>query len=504
VQQTRHKDKITILFNDLISGANMKRVVFAGLIALALASNAARAADMAVKAPPPPTPVAVSSWTGCYLNAGVGYGMWSQDHYIETFPGLVPITSTTDVGGRGWLGRLGGGCDYQVGSRAVIGALADYDFMDLKGTLEENGPAHADEKEDSAWAVGARLGYLINPTLLTYVSGGYTQTRFDQLTFSLSIAPFPLTGSAAAANTYQGWFIGGGVEYDLGWLPGLFWRTEYRYSSYRATNVPEFLTATGAPNGVADGMQKQVQTVTTSLVWRFNWTGTPSSSNTTPQMPVKAPVLAVPTYNWTGCYADAGVGYGMWNQEHYLENFPPPSPVSSTTTSEGQGWLGRLGGGCDYQIGSRFVIGALADYDFMDLKGRVQILGNADASETEQSAWAGGGRIGYLINPTLLTYASGGYTESRFGQLSFDSSTAPFAPVGLTLAPNTYRGWFIGGGAEFNLGWLPGLFWRTEYRYSSYQAADVPYTPAGIAEHIQTQVQTATTGLVWHFNGTIR
>ena len=43
---------------------------------------------------------------------------------------------------------------------------------------------------------------------------------------------------SVAANTYNGWFIGSGFEYGFDILPGLFFKTEYRYSSYNTANLP--------------------------------------------------------------------------------------------------------------------------------------------------------------------------------------------------------------------------------------------------------------------------
>ena len=34
----------------------------------------------------------------------------------------------------------------------------------------------------------------------------------------------------------------------------------------------------------------------------------------------------------------------------------------------------------------------------------------------------------------------------------------------VTRDPATYHGWFIGGGDEYAFNWLPGLFWKNEYR----------------------------------------
>jgi len=250
----------------------MRAVLFAASIALALASRSALAADLyPLKAPTPPP-----SWTGCYVAAGIGYGMWSQDHYTESFPGLVPETDTGNQGGRGWLGRLGGGCDYQISPSIIVGALADYDAMSIHGGVQDQFTAFAgDEKETAAWYAGARIGYLVSPALLTYVDGGFTQTRYNQINLDSAIGG-PIT-DFVAPHTYNGWFLGGGTEYALnfGWLPmrGLFWRNEYRISSYNSADLPILVSATGAPEGNAYHVQNYVQTATTSLIWRFNFGG---------------------------------------------------------------------------------------------------------------------------------------------------------------------------------------------------------------------------------------
>jgi outer membrane immunogenic protein len=201
--------------------------------------------------------------------------MWNQDLYAETYPAPVPLASSNTAGGRGWLGKVGAGCDYQFNSRFVIGAFGDYDFMSLSGTIQDPlSGLGGSETERSAWAVGGRVGYLVTPTLLTYVNGGYTGARFDQVNLTtLSTVPSVAVGADIAARTSNGWFIGGGDEVALEWVKGLFWRTEYRYSSYQGADLPIVVTATGAPIGLAEHVQKQVQTIATELVWRFNWPG---------------------------------------------------------------------------------------------------------------------------------------------------------------------------------------------------------------------------------------
>lgn len=249
----------------------------------ALASGTAVAADLPApapdtfyKAPPPPPP----TWTGCYINAGGGYGLFDAKHNVESATTLAAITSTSDFGGQGWFGAAGGGCDYQFHLLSwdfVVGAFGDYDLMGLNGTSTSAVGTSGSVTEQSAWAGGARAGLLVTPTLLTYVNGGYTGTHIGQINLASAFPPFASNGTDIAASSHNGWFIGGGTEYALtyDWLPirGLFWRNEYRFSTYQAADLPVVFTASGAATGVATHSQYDIQTIATELVWRFNWSG---------------------------------------------------------------------------------------------------------------------------------------------------------------------------------------------------------------------------------------
>jgi len=89
----------------------MKSMVI-GAATAALIATPALSADLAVKAPTPlPPPVPVLNWTGCYANAGAGYGMYNQDH--QPIDDGITFGQDQTAGGRGWLGLVGVGCDYQ-------------------------------------------------------------------------------------------------------------------------------------------------------------------------------------------------------------------------------------------------------------------------------------------------------------------------------------------------------------------------------------------------------
>jgi outer membrane immunogenic protein len=100
-------------------------------ISLLLAGSAS-AADLRRPLPvkaPAPVMVAAYSWTGCYVGAGGGYGMYDQESILIF--NNAPVGLSNDNGGRGWFGTVQVGCDYQVGSNIVIGAFGDYDFSGI-------------------------------------------------------------------------------------------------------------------------------------------------------------------------------------------------------------------------------------------------------------------------------------------------------------------------------------------------------------------------------------
>jgi outer membrane immunogenic protein len=262
----------------------MKKLLLSSFAALALtAGSSAYGADLARPAPAykaPPAAAPAVSWTGCYIDGGVGYGMADVRHHVDA-TGFGPITTDVDSGGEGWLGRVGAGCDYQI-SRFVVGVFGDYDFSNINGTWADPLFVSGAGNNSSAWAVGGRIGYLVTPSLLTYVDGGYTQMTSDQVSLNLAIVGIPpATGLVIPSNTFSGWFIGGGTEYALtGILPinGLFWRTEYRYSQYQSAELAincssAILCGAVGPTGLTEHVQQHQQTITSGLVWRFNFSG---------------------------------------------------------------------------------------------------------------------------------------------------------------------------------------------------------------------------------------
>jgi outer membrane immunogenic protein len=236
-------------------------------------------------------------------------------------------------------------------------------------------------------------------------------------------------------------------------------------------------------------------------------------------LPMPAPAYKAlppppPVYNWTGCYVGGGGGYAMWTQNSFLT--VGGTAVTASQSNGGNGWFGQGQVGCDYQFtapyfGVQTVIGAFGDFEGGSIKGSNSFPG-VNGSEKESSTWAVGGRAGVLVTPRFLTYFDGGFTQARFDGVNYNIAIAGGGPAGLSLAAQTYNGWFIGSGFEYGFDWLPipGLFLKTEYRYSQYggnNGVSVPLTGSiggvpvtGAALNSQKATQFISTELVWRFN----
>jgi outer membrane immunogenic protein len=144
----------------------------------------------------------------------------------------------------------------------------------------------------------------------------------------------------------------------------------------------------------------------------------------------------VGTWNWTGFYVGVGIGGGSLEVES-----------DAAGNGDGDGILGTVVVGYDRQFGPGLVAGVFADFDFSDISANV---GRADVDQTY--SWSIGARLGGLITPKTLLYATGGYTQTELEG----------------VLDGTADGYFVGAGLEHILrdNWTLKL----EYRYSAFQA----------------------------------
>jgi outer membrane immunogenic protein len=460
-------------------------------VSLAVAQSAF-AADMPARAPVYKTPIAAATpWTGFYVNGGIGYGMWAADTTtVSPVTGACILCQTQVQGGKGWLGTIGAGYDYQFSPKIVAGVFGDASISSLKGTIQDQGSFFAgDIKQTSSWAFGARAGWLVTPQTMSYLNAGYTGARFSG-THMVTTTVGTDSGNTTPAFTSNGWFLGGGVEMAVS--PGWFWRNEYRYSYYGSKMLADTGTS-GVQANIA--FKPSVQTVTSELVYKFGG-GLPA--------PVYPAIPATAT-NWTGFYANAGAGYGTWAADTTTVLPTTGACVLCTTQRQGgKGYLGVIGAGYDWQFTPAWVTGVFGDFDISSLKGTIQDQGPFFAGDIKQtSSWAVGPRVGWLPSPQTMTYVNGGYTGARFSGTNL-VSTLTGASSGNVTPAFTATGWFLGGGVETTFDLLgKGWFWRNEYRYASYGSKTITDTGAIAGQNnitFRPSVQTVVSEIVFKFN----
>jgi outer membrane immunogenic protein len=240
--------------------------VFAGAGLSLAASGLALAADMVVKAPPPPAPV--FSWTGFYVGGNIGYS-WgkasvdSNDAGIAFFSGLgsLPTSFAESLKPKGAIGGGQFGYDYQINPTWVVGLEADLQASDeyardgqsastggtsinpgITGLTSSNAAATFEGRISWFATARARAGVLITPTTLLYGTGGLafggvkvSGSGAADIGLTACIAGIGCipTGNANGAfafsqsTTRAGWTLGGGVE---GAVAGNWtWKAEYLY-----------------------------------------------------------------------------------------------------------------------------------------------------------------------------------------------------------------------------------------------------------------------------------
>jgi outer membrane immunogenic protein len=222
------------------------------IAAIALIGTPAFAADMPVKAPPPP-PAPVYNWTGWYVgvNAGASFGNVKTDFNVtpgtsavtegESFStGIIPGFAGSDrVNPDGFMGGGQIGYNWQLSPIWVAGFEADFQGADERGgnTFTSNfseplffsngvpsgftatGTTALDYTAKIEWFGTARLraGYVWgNGNVMSYVTAGLAYGKVDvtgtsALTANV-VVPLSITQSFDHSNVNTGWVIGTGTE----------------------------------------------------------------------------------------------------------------------------------------------------------------------------------------------------------------------------------------------------------------------------------------------------
>ena len=232
-----------------------------------------------------------------------------------------------------------------------------------------------------------------------------------------------------------------------------------------------------------------------------------ASTITFSQMASAAP----PPPPWTGFYIGGNIGYSWGNADTDITGsgtiksfaFKNNFGFADSNTARLDGVIGGFQIGYNYQLNPNWVLGLVADIQASGERGsnsfadtfsssvcvtfQVQCLltaplnGNVAMNYEAKILWFGTARarVGYLIAPELLVYATGGLAYGRVdvsGNVQV-TATTPAAAASLS-AFNTFGdsrvnfGFSVGGGIESSAWLPPNWTWGLEYLYLDLGSID--------------------------------
>jgi outer membrane immunogenic protein len=446
---------------------------------LSLASHAG-AADLPSKAAYKAAPAVPFSWTGFYVGGHVGMSaadVSAGPHVIEDgLASAVVDGNLTQV-----LAGIHGGYNYQMNNNVVLGVEADFNGKFGEGNFQP----HAKFSTLSSWdaSIRARLGYLVTPHSLVYATGGVAFGHFK----TVDATDENEWTTNFLGRTRVGWTVGAGLQYalDSNWSS----RIEYRYTDWGTKTIfwnDDFEAdengRTSAP-GNADSKLTDHRVIV-GLSYKIGGPSGPLASAAMGAI-YKAPPALIAPYRWTGFYVGGHVGASAGQVK-----------VSADDGGTGRGGFTQVlaGGhaGYDYQL-NNIVFGVEVDVSGKFgggwfSPGNSRLLSSYDGSVR--------GRLGHLVTPRSLVYATGGFAWGRF-----TSPLHEFDPGDIMeILGGDRTGWTVGGGLQYALdsNWST----RIEYRYTDWGSESVNFEAADAQPRPATSKLTESrviTGLSYKF-----
>jgi outer membrane immunogenic protein len=234
-------------------------------------------------------------------------------------------------------------------------------------------------------------------------------------------------------------------------------------------------------------------------------------------LPYRAPPpVVVPASTWTGFHVGGNIGgAGTSVNELWSPTFAV-SPILGSTG--GVSFAGGLQAGYDWQFAPTWVAGVEADWSWASARGSINqpwslypsgvLVPGSFTSMSSTLDWVSSVRVrlGYLVAPTLLAYATAGGAWGRFDYVASSFGPANPAPpyAASTAFSTTQGGWVAGAGLE----WAMTVNWllRGEYLFYSLSgspslsvpAVNYPGFPSGYAWS-NTNVGIGRLGLSYKF-----
>ena len=244
------------------------------------------------------TKAASASWSGAYL--GLGLGVRASDSNATTTSELIAgaridltgFAISQPMNGNAFRAAPYAGYNWQIGPHWLLGIEGDVGFANQATTLtgfpfspgfgifSDGGADGLAVKTTWDASLRGRVGYLVTPTSLVYLTGGAAWQHYDVTSTCASsectspsdfgfLPPLVITNSV----TRPGWTLGGGFETALS--GNWFLRADYRFADFGASHFTLARAATFfAFNPTIDAFDQTMRThtATLGLAYKFDWT----------------------------------------------------------------------------------------------------------------------------------------------------------------------------------------------------------------------------------------
>jgi outer membrane immunogenic protein len=215
-----------------------------------------------------------------------------------------------------------------------------------------------------------------------------------------------------------------------------------------------------------------------------------ANTATEADMPVKAPPAPAPApvYMWTGCYIGGNIGWAQVSA-HLDDQFYGDDGRLSSSGIAGGGQIG-----CDYQFASNWVFGVQGMFDGTDIsRSRVGIVNSDLTFHSAVHSFATiTARLGYLVTPSFLFYAKGGWgtVNQHFSVTEIDGDM-------LTSVHRNSSGGDVGVGFEYMFAPSWTLFVEWDHIFLDHTSIDFDVS----TDNIRRDFDKVLFGINWRFGG---
>jgi outer membrane immunogenic protein len=204
------------------------------------------------------------------------------------------------------------------------------------------------------------------------------------------------------------------------------------------------------------------------------------------------------TYDWSGAYVGAQMGYGWSKPATNVVVLPSPL-FTLDIQHNANGALGGLYAGYNFQMRNNVVLGLEADINAANLDDKTGDSTLTSGGVTVpypylptsfKMSWNGAvrGRVGYAVG-RFLPYVAGGVSFGEYKLRFYDKT--------ITTHSSTRIGWNIGAGLDYAV--TDKITLRAEYRFADFGSEKFPFSTYSFPSKNDLKTHEVLFGVAYKF-----